>query len=73
MKSPWTKNPESNHIGEVQQDRSMTGGELLQCQMVWVGVSQCPTGALGVGLIIMAPRNSRPLNNIIHTVIAGHR
>jgi hypothetical protein len=33
------------HIDEVvSQGRSMTWGELLQCPMVWVGVSQCPTG-----------------------------
>jgi hypothetical protein len=39
------KNPESNRIAEVgSQGRSMTWGESLQCQIVWVGVSQCPTG-----------------------------
>ncbi len=46
-KAPWTKNPESNRIAEVMsQDRSMTWGEWLQCQMVQVGVSQCPTGGV---------------------------
>jgi hypothetical protein len=39
------KNPESNRIAEVGlQGCSMTWGESLQCPMVWVGVSQCPTG-----------------------------
>jgi hypothetical protein len=50
-----TKNPESNRIAEVvSQGRSMTVGESLQCQMVRVGVSQCPTGG---GLIVKAPSN----------------
>jgi hypothetical protein len=45
MLSPWTKNPESNRIVEVvSQGRSMTWGESLQCRMVRVRVSQCPTG-----------------------------
>ncbi len=44
-KTPWTKNPESNHIADiVSQGRSMTWGESLQCRIVRVGVSQCPTG-----------------------------
>jgi hypothetical protein len=44
-KTPWMKNPESNHKADVvSQGRSMTWGELLQCRMVRVGVSQCPTG-----------------------------
>jgi hypothetical protein len=44
-KIPWTKNPESNRLAEVvSQGRSMTWGESLQCQIVRVGVSQCPTG-----------------------------
>jgi hypothetical protein len=39
------KNPDSHYIAEVvSQGRSMTWGELLQCRMVRVGVSQCPTG-----------------------------
>jgi hypothetical protein len=39
------KNPESNCIAEaVSQGSSMTWGESLQCRMVWVGVTQCPTG-----------------------------
>jgi hypothetical protein len=37
----------------VSQGRSMTWGESLQCLMVRVGVSQCPTG--GGGLIINPP------------------
>jgi hypothetical protein len=45
MKTPWTKNSESNGIGEVvSQGHSMIWGKSLQCQMVRVGVSQCPTG-----------------------------
>ncbi len=44
-KSTWTKNPEPYRIAEVvSQGHSMTWGESLQCQMVRVGVSQCPTG-----------------------------
>jgi hypothetical protein len=39
------KNPESNRIAEVgSQGHSMTWGELLQCRMVRVGVSQSPYG-----------------------------
>ncbi len=39
------KNSESNRIAEVvSQGRSMTWDESLQCQMVRVRVSQCPTG-----------------------------
>jgi hypothetical protein len=51
--APWTKNPESYRIAEVvSQGPSMIWGESLQCRMVQVGVSQCPTGG---GKIIMAP------------------
>ncbi len=47
MKTPWTKNPESNRIAEVvSQGCSMTWGELLQCRIVRVGVSRCPTGGV---------------------------
>ncbi len=39
------KNRESNRIAEVVfQGRSMPWGESLQCRMVRVRVSQCPTG-----------------------------
>jgi hypothetical protein len=39
------KNPKSNRIADVgSQGRSMTWGESLQCRIVQVGVSQCPTG-----------------------------
>ncbi len=69
MKSPWTKNPESNHIGEVQQhDR----GRIVTVSDGAGWSVTVSNWGLGGGLIIMAPRNSRPLNNIIHTVIAGH-
>ncbi len=38
-------NSESNRIAEVvSQGRSMTWGKSLQCQIVRVGMSQCPTG-----------------------------
>jgi hypothetical protein len=46
----------------------MTGGESLQCQMVRVGVSQCPTGG---GLTIMAPRIPLHSNNSLICTLVG--
>jgi hypothetical protein len=52
MKTPWTKNPESNRIAEVvSQGRSMTWGELL----VSDGADWSVSVQLGGGAIIKAP------------------
>jgi hypothetical protein len=73
MKTPWTKNTESNRIAEVvSQGRGMTWGESFQCLMVQIEVSQCPTGGWrnhqGTEkheyiIVVLNPSNSPPVKH----------